>query len=58
MGTFWLLVGALLLLLGLVALGTAGALRRRRQPAGAALSYALLALAVGGSLVAWRLLGV
>jgi hypothetical protein len=48
---FWRLMGGFLVLLGVVALGTAVALRRRREPSGTPLLYAALAFAVSALLL-------
>lgn len=48
---FWRLMGVFLLALGVVALGTSLALRRRRQPSRTPLLYAVLALAVSAVLL-------
>ena len=48
---FWGLLGLVLCVMGAVALLTAAALRRSRQPARLPLIYGLLALAAGASLV-------
>lgn len=48
---FWRLMGVFLLALGVVALGTSLALRRRRQPSRTPFLYAVLALGVSAVLL-------
>jgi hypothetical protein len=48
---FWRVMGAFLLVLGVVALGTSAALRHRRQPSRTPFLYAVLALGLSAVLL-------